>query len=622
MKIMKCKVFFMLIMLLAVELTMANSPNVINYQGRLTTPSGTAVPNGNYSVSFALYGTPSGGSAYWGETQTVATVDGLFSAQIGTVSWFPTWLFDDSLRWLGIKVGTDPEMSPRTKLTAVPFAMNSYMGGGWKDYNSKMIQVNTYDSVGIGTIAPIRPLHVVEPNGGLFVSRFESSNSGATVTEFSNTSSSSVWETSVAGSAGAFAGWVTAGDMYFYKQGNSIPSIICKPDGHVAISRPSLYGSLDVGDPFDTIGGYFAVSANTAATHVIHSEFEGVGNFDAVAVYGKSTPADFYGYGGKFEGGYAGVRGSVNQNGTGNYYGVQGFTSGNGTGYKNGVYGSADGSSGAKYGIYGDAYGSGGLKHGVFGYAIGDAPNYAYGVTGEATGQGAMGMFAKASGNGAYALIASAGGGSTGNTGVMGEAWGTGFNRGVYGKAYNGTTNWAGYFDGNVHVAGTFSKTAGAFAIDHPLDPENKYLQHSFVESPDMMNIYNGNVTTDVSGYANITLPNWFEALNKDFRYQLTVLGQFAQAIVSEKIANNQFVIRTDKPNVEVSWQVTGIRKDAYAEANRIEVEVNKPSHEIGKYQFPKLFGKSEELGIGYRWEQDKSATQISSHKVEQEKMK
>ena len=112
---------------------------------------------------------------------------------------------------------------------------------------------------------------------------------------------------------------------------------------------------------------------------------------------------------------------------------------------------------------------------------------------------------------------------------------------------------------GNLDVGGTLTKGGGSFKIDHPLDPENKYLYHSFVESPDMMNIYNGNVVTDDSGSATVALPEWFEGLNRDFRYQLTVIGTFAQAIVGEKIRDGRFVIRTDQPNVEVSWQVTSM---------------------------------------------------------------
>jgi trimeric autotransporter adhesin len=62
-----------------------------------------------------------------------------------------------------------------------------------------------------------------------------------------------------------------------------------------------------------------------------------------------------------------------------------------------------------------------------------------------------------------------------------------------------------------------------------------------------------------------VKLPDWFEALNRDFRYQLTVMGQFAQAIVAKGVENGGFAIKTSKPNVMVSWQVTGIRQDAFA---------------------------------------------------------
>ena len=128
-----------------------------------------------------------------------------------------------------------------------------------------------------------------------------------------------------------------------------------------------------------------------------------------------------------------------------------------------------------------------------------------------------------------------------------------------------------------LRVPGNMSKGAGSFRIDHPLDPAHEYLYHSFVESPDMMNIYNGSVTTDQHGLATVTLPDYFEALNRDFRYQLTPVGQFAQAIVAEKVKGNRFVIQTDKPGVEVSWQVTGVRHDDYANQHRIPVEEKKP---------------------------------------------
>lgn len=104
-----------------------------------------------------------------------------------------------------------------------------------------------------------------------------------------------------------------------------------------------------------------------------------------------------------------------------------------------------------------------------------------------------------------------------------------------------------------------------------------------------MLNVYNGNITTDSNGEAHVRLPHYFETLNQDFRYQLTVLGQFAQAIVSQEIVNNGFTIKTDQPQVKVSWQVTGIRRDPWAAANRIAVEEEKAGEDKGRYLHPEL---------------------------------
>jgi hypothetical protein len=176
----------------------------------------------------------------------------------------------------------------------------------------------------------------------------------------------------------------------------------------------------------------------------------------------------------------------------------------------------------------------------------------------------------------------------------------------------------AGFFSGDVEITGTLSKGGGSFKIDHPLDPENKYLYHSFVESPDMMNIYNGNITTDENSEAVVRLPDYFEALNRDFRYQLTVIGTFAQAIVASKINNNRFTIKTNAPNVEVSWQVTGVRQDAFANKHRIPVEEEKSERDRGYYLHTDAFDKPEEKSI--QWTQYPSI--IRQIRESNEKMK
>jgi hypothetical protein len=213
------------------------------------------------------------------------------------------------------------------------------------------------------------------------------------------------------------------------------------------------------------------------------------------------------------------------------------------------------------------------------------------------------GVHASHSGSGTYAYLANDEYGALGYSGDESAVGGLGSNHGVYGRCYAGGTRYAGWFNGPVNVNGALSKSSGSFKIDHPLDPANRYLYHSFVESPDMMNVYNGNVVTDADGYATVTLPDWFEALNRDFRYQLTVIGQFAQAIVDREVENNSFVIRTNLSNVKVSWQVTGIRQDAWANAHRVPVEEDKPAEEVGTYLAPEVWGLPEELGV--QWQQE-----------------
>src|ERR1700722_6433616 len=118
----------------------------------------------------------------------------------------------------------------------------------------------------------------------------------------------------------------------------------------------------------------------------------------------------------------------------------------------------------------------------------------------------------------------------------------------------NNSTGFGGYFVGNVAVTGTLTKGARSFKIDDPIDPANKYLSHSFVESPDMMNIYNGNVVTNAKGYAVVTMPPWFEALNADFRYKLTTVGSLSQATVAREIRKGKFVLLSSKHHVKIPW--------------------------------------------------------------------
>jgi hypothetical protein len=156
----------------------------------------------------------------------------------------------------------------------------------------------------------------------------------------------------------------------------------------------------------------------------------------------------------------------------------------------------------------------------------------------------------------------------------------------------------AAFLEGNVDVDGNLSKAGGSFKIDHPLDPANKYLYHSFVESPDMKNIYDGVATLNTNGEATIEMPDWFGVLNRDFRYQLTCIGGFAPVYIAEELANNQFKIGGGRAGMRISWQITGIRQDAWANAHRIPVEQAKEAKLKGFYLHPELYGAPTEKQI------------------------
>ena len=202
-------------------------------------------------------------------------------------------------------------------------------------------------------------------------------------------------------------------------------------------------------------------------------------------------------------------------------------------------------------------------------------------------------------------------GGSRDGFGVVGSS---GNSAGLY---CNSSYDYAAILNGKVKITGNLEKAGGSFKIDHPLDPANKYLCHSFVESPDMKNVYDGVVVLDRKGKAEIELPDWFGALNKDFRYQLTAIGapgpnlyiaeeiseantKYSSKSSSNKNNNSHFRIAEGTLGMKVFWQVTGIRRDPWANANRIRVEEDKPAKERGYYLHPDVYSQPEEKGISH----------------------
>jgi hypothetical protein len=137
--------------------------------------------------------------------------------------------------------------------------------------------------------------------------------------------------------------------------------------------------------------------------------------------------------------------------------------------------------------------------------------------------------------------------------------------------AFNGQTSTA---SGQTRV-GVLSKVSGTFTIDHPLDPENKILNHYFVESPEMVLIYRGTATIGNEGKATVHLPDYFDALNEEPIIYLTGIGT-SDVYLVDNVKENIFTIG-GKSGAKVNWMVTGARKDPSAEITKIIMPVEQP---------------------------------------------
>jgi hypothetical protein len=231
------------------------------------------------------------------------------------------------------------------------------------------------------------------------------------------------------------------------------------------------------------------------------------------------------------------------------------------------------------------------------------------GVQGQSTGINGAGVSGFSTGTGSFGVYGSAGADGDGVYGTATGALGygvTGFVTngnsaiGVYGYAdANGPARFGGFFDNDLGSSGTKS-----FMIDHPLDPANKYLKHFSIESPEVLNVYRGNIVLNSNGEATVTLPTYFDAVNNtNYSYNLTPVGAPAQLYIKSEISNKQFVIAGGASGMKVSWTVYSERNDPYLQQYPDErtVEVNKSGAAIGKYVSPALYGQPLQSGIFYK---------------------
>ena len=567
-------------------------PTSLTYTGQLLTSlTPPTAASGTYDFQFRLFTAATGGSQA-GPTVSVAAVPvvgGIYYVQLnfGTVFSGTTYWLEASYRPVGTS-GAYTAVTPRPIAPNSAFADYATLSGSTQGLQSKPVsaafptagQVLTYSGTAWTPATPIAPPSYL-----------------------------------------AGAGLSLTGTTFSIPNGGVTGSMLALPLALSASSSSPTFSATNTGSGGDAIdtsttsgNGVFAVSASGIGVYGGSTSSYGLSGISSsgVGVHGVSTGTNSVGFLGGTDpvlSAHAGVYGQSDQNG------VVGSNTSSGN---YGVLGSVLGGSGGG-GVYGysasgyGAYGNSGNGVGVYANSGSGVAVYATSLIGDgvyANSNSNYGVFSVSTSNDAGHFVTSGG-----MNGVYGEADSSNGN-GIEGLADNGTSaygvlgvsssGYAGFFNGKTEVLGnlivTGSITAGTkdFRIDDPLDPANKYLYHASVESDKMEDVYHGHVVLDANGTASVDLPDWFEALNKDCEYTLTCVGGFAPVYVAQEVQNNRFTIAGGRGGLKVSWQITGVRQDAYANAHPLPVEEDKPANEQGLYLHPKEWGQPEELGIGY----------------------
>jgi hypothetical protein len=609
-------------------------PRLIRFAGQLKELSGTAALH-LVGITFSLHRGQQDGDSLWIETQNVEVdASGKYTVLLGVTK--PDGISADlfisgEAQWLGIQVQGQPEQ-PRVLLVSVPYALraaeaDTLAGHAATDFVTTERLASALQQQ-MGAI-PARSSNQI-------VDRKSANRTSTPVDTATNFIDSTANQVVLVTQNGAGAGLsATAGNNYALSGTSTNTAIYASSSGATHPAAPAIeglttstsgrgifgYANSATGYNFGLSGqsnsvngtGIFAVSTATSGktiglqTQVISPlgvaaifqnrasgklligesgstntevfSVDGAGNISGASVsaaFLQSAATNNAGYAGLFAGALGGGT-AVSTNG--GAASAAATTAGSGiiaTGgaLNTGVTNAFGGDGGDFYGGGGDA----GAGNGVSG-----------------TGGNVLNSASITAGVGGYFL----GGGPNGD--------------GIYSAPSSGGTGAAATLDGDVNVTGTLNAASKNFRIDDPVDPANKYLYHTSVESSEMINVYTGNVILGAAGSGEVKLPRWFEALNTDFRYQLTPIGAPGNLYISKEIQKGSFEIAGGTPGMKVSWTVTAVRHDAYALAHPTSTEVEKTATERGHYLHPELYGHPAEEGIAARKYTNRQAGKLSS---------
>jgi hypothetical protein len=565
----------------------ADVPGMINYQGTLT-DDGVALDT-TVSMTFSIYTDSTGGTQLWTETQPAVEVSsGLFHVLLGRVNAISDTIFSDPERWLGIQVGLDPEMTPRQRIAAVGFAFwaaeadtaeyarsaAAASDGDWTisgnvlypvvDYGLSMRSSNimhgqhdsTHVNLGISSTTGTagQDWKYCTVGGGAYntASGWEATVGGG------NYNTASEYRATVGGGYGNTASFTLA--TVGGGSGNTASNYCATVGG--GINNSSGYGA--------SVGGGFTNSANGAFATV------GGGFRDTVYAYEGGVAAGSFNLAGDADTDTAAfIGGGSHNSATANYATVGGGWSNAASGNYATVGGGENNSATTRATVGGGQDNTASFYNATVGGGYNNTASLSGATVGGGASNTASGSDATVGGgreNSASEPYATVGGGYL-NISDADYSFTACYNSNVpswydHSAAFNGQTATAS----SQTRVGALSKASGTFTIDHPIDPQNKILNHYFIESPEMINVYRGVAHLDSDGRAEVKLPDYFDELNRNPMVQLTGVGT-SDIYVSEDVEGNRFAIG-GAPGTKVYWAVTGDRKDPSAEITRILMPV------------------------------------------------
>lgn len=553
--------FFLLLafsLLLAIQAE-AQAPQAFQYQAIARDNTGLPITNQNVGLRVSIIsGSPTGAILYVETHAPTTNQFGLFSVEIGqgTVAngTFNTITWGSNLHYLKVEMdetgGTAYQDMGTIQLISVPYALHAATADNVDDADAnptneiQTLSLNGQDL----TISGGNTLTLPSGGGGSQVlskagSTISLSGGGGSVNLLDDNASNEIQSLSLNGQNLSISG------------GNTLTL----PSGGGTLNDAYNFGGAGAGNTITATSGAVSVTTNSAGGVAVYTASTNTG----VGLISTTTNAANT---------FSAIQAQTNSNSA-----SASAVVGSSSGLAWGVSGQIETIGTAEAAVHGNNLRTNG-GHGVFGLGF----NGVVGQTDHSTGIAVYGEN--------FDVLT-----PLGNAiGVAGKGY-----YGVIGEdRYNGTAGGAYGIYSNGDLGATGVKT---FRIDHPQDPENKFLRHFSIESDEVLNVYRGTVTFDANGEATIELPTYFSAINRNVSYQLTPIGAYMPLYVKEKVnGNNQFVVAGGLAGKEVSWSIYAERNDLYLQKNphHRAVELEKRPQEKGKYLIPSLYDATEEKAI------------------------